>query len=65
MCATYLKLQRIDAPSKPTSPRSPALTAPMDFYEGTDNLSGEESEVALMIQLSGMTGTNVFAMDDE
>jgi hypothetical protein len=65
MSTTYLELQRLDAPNKPASRRSPALTALMDFYEGTDDLTGEESEVELTIQLSGMTSGSVLAMDDE
>jgi hypothetical protein len=63
MSTTYLELQRIDAPSKPASRRCPALTVLMDFYEGTDDLAGEESEVELMIQLSGMTSGSVLAID--
>jgi hypothetical protein len=62
MSTTHLELQRTDAPST-ASRRTPALTALMDFYEGTDDLAGEESEVELMIQLSGMAGGSVLAMD--
>jgi len=65
MSTTYPKLQHIDAASEPTNLHSPALRALMDFYEGTGDLDGEESEVELMIQLSGMPGASVFAMDGE
>jgi hypothetical protein len=65
MSTTYPKLQHIDAASEPTNLHSSALRALMDFFEGTDDLAGEDSEVELMIQLSGMTGASVFAMDDE
>ena len=39
------------------------LRALMDFYESTEGMEGDESEIDLMIQLSGMVGGTALAVE--
>ena len=56
MNTNHLALMTFQPTLKSGSRNAQALHALMDFYASGEDLDGEETEVDLMIQLSGLVG---------
>lgn len=54
--AYFFSGEELHAERQTVQRKASPLMALMDFYESSEDFDGDESEVDLMIQLSGMVG---------